>query len=181
MKFFFSILLFLVSCSARGGQPHSITIDHCAFAIDGASAISKTGLLLVKKMQAVLGAPERTEYMHHGGAVHLWDSNGLRAYPDGKNLSYWPFDISLSDQLRVTNSPQGIYHGQLVIDGFTVTPTTNITELNTYLKERALKITEPGKYPLYSMKCSKGGLQILCDDHGAIITISIWPKELPKH
>jgi hypothetical protein len=181
MKLLFSLLFAFVACSALGRQPHSITITDCALTIDGTPMISATQDLLVEKTQAVVGPPERTEYMHHGGAVHFWDSAELRAIPDDKNATYWSLDISLSGQLRVTNSPQAVYHGELLFDGFTVTPATNISDLNTFLKKRAFKLTGPGKYSLYSMKCSKGGVQILCDEHGAIITISIWPKGLPKH
>lgn len=153
----------------------TISIENCTVSIDG---------VLVQNVEAVLGKPERVEATHHGAEVDIWDSIGVRIYPNEAGKPYLRFEVFLNDdESKITSCPEKTYQGELLIEGFSVLQTTNIKTLNASLGSKALLHSDTyggGHYPVYTGQYGAGGIEILCDAAGVIQTVSVLPGGLPK-
>jgi TIR domain len=156
--------------------PRTISIQNCAVSVNG---------VLVRNVATALGKPERVEYTHRGAEVDLWDSFGVRVSPGETSDSYRSFDIFISgeEKNRVTNSPEKNYQGELKIDGFPISSTTNIKALNANLGSKALTHTDNyggGDYPVYRGQYGEGGIEVICNSKGIIEIVYVYPGGLPK-
>lgn len=152
-------------------RPKTISIENGAVSVDGA---------LVQDVESVLGKPERIESGRSSGAeIDIWDSIGLRVYPNETGKPYRRLDVFFSDENKVTSCPKMNFQGELLVDGFSVSSTTNIKALNASLGSKALIRTERGGSPLYTGQYGKGAIEVLCNHKGLIQTISVLPGGLP--
>lgn len=153
-------------------RPKTISIENGTVSINGS---------VVQNVESVLGKPERIESGRSSGAeIDIWDSIGLRVYPNEAGKPYLQLDVFLSDENNVNNCPQKTYEGELLVSGFSVSSTTNIKALNASLGSKALMRTEGKDYPTYSGQHGAAGIEILCDAKGVIHTVSVLPGGLPK-
>jgi hypothetical protein len=162
-----------IEATTAGTRPiilNKISIQNGAVWTDGA---------WIRNVANVLGKPERIESTHDGEEIDIWDSIGLRVRPNGLDDLSGSLDVFLSNENKVTNTPEKTFQGELLIEGFSVSSRTNIMTLNAGLGSKALTQTDAaqgGEWPIYTGQYADGAITITCDPKGIIYLISVSPR-----